>query len=216
MNIFLHKLNAHGKFDDFLTRLDSLFDKALECIGEKLPLEDVNIDVVISEGNFVIPEFGFSGYSPSSEQIMLFFDLDNDNLNTALNTEFIPNLGHEIHHCFRHKGVGYGDTLQEALISEGLACHFETELRNGDIPFYAKAINQDMIDVLHSRMLSEATNLKYNHNAWFFGVEPDSIPLHAGYTLGYYIVSNYIKKTGIPASQLWDISASEFFDVTSL
>jgi len=216
MNIFLHKLNAHGKFDDLLTRLDSLFDEALECIGEKLPLDEINIDVVMSEGNFVIPEFGFSGYSPSSKQIMLFFDLNNDNLNSALNTEFIPSLGHEIHHCFRHKGVGYGDTLREALISEGLACHFETELRNGDIPFYANAINQDMIDVLHSRMLSETANLNYDHNAWFFGTEPDAIPLHAGYTLGYYIVSNYINKTGVLASQLWNVSVSEFFDVTSL
>ncbi|WP_017223198.1 DUF2268 domain-containing putative Zn-dependent protease [Moritella dasanensis] len=216
MNIFLHKLNAHGKFDGLLTRVDSLFDKALECIGEKLPLEEINIDVIISEGDFVIPEFGFCGYSPSSGQIMLFFDLNNENLDTCLDAEFMPSLGHEIHHCFRHKGVGYGKTLQEAVISEGLACHFEVELRNGDVPFYAQAINQDMIDVLHSKMLNEAANLTYDHNVWFFGTEPDSIPLHAGYTLGYCIVSNYIKATGTPASQLWNVSANEFFDGTLL
>lgn len=215
MNIFLHKLNAHGKFDGLLTKLDSLFEIGLARIGDKLPLEDIHIDVIISEGDFVIPEFGFSGYSPSSAQIMLYFDLSNANLNTALNTEFIPSLGHEIHHCFRHKGVGYGSTLQQALISEGLACHFETELRNGEIPFYAKAINQDMIERLYSKMLNEATESKYDHNAWFFGTKPDDIPLHAGYTLGYHLVSKYINQTGTPASQLWNVSASDIFDMSS-
>ncbi len=214
MAIYLHKLNAHGRFDSLVTKLDDLFSDGLKCIGEKSPLESINVDVVISEGDFVIPEFCFGGYCPSSEQIMLFFDLENKNLNAHLDAKFISNLGHEIHHCFRYQGVGYGETLKEAIVSEGLACHFETELRNGCIPFYAKAVNQESIDTLYSKMLNEATDLNYDHNAWFYGSEAESIPRYAGYALGYFIVSNYIEKTGVPASQLWNVPAKEFFDDT--
>jgi uncharacterized protein YjaZ len=140
---------------------------------------------------------------------MLAADPDNVNFENSLENEFFTTLGHELHHCMRWRTVGYGSTLLEALVTEGLACHFEIELRPGIIPFYATALEEEEISDLLAKAISSFSDTNYSHDEWFFG-QNDAIPLHAGYTLGFELVSRYIRQQHREASQLYDEPAESF------
>nr|WP_274517589.1 DUF2268 domain-containing putative Zn-dependent protease [Pseudomonas sp. GM18] len=56
-------------------------------------------------------------------------DPDNPNLLPSLRTGTLHRqIVHEVHHCLRIAGPGYGWTLGEALVSEGLAGQFVRHL----------------------------------------------------------------------------------------
>lgn len=140
---------------------------------------------------------------------MISADPDNLNFANSLENEFFTTLGHELHHSKRWQTVGYGSTLLEALVSEGLACHFETELRPGTIPFYASALEEAAISDLFAKAIPRFSDVDYGQDEWFFG-QNDEIPLHTGYTLGFELVSRYIRKQGKKASRLYDELAEQF------
>lgn len=50
-------------------------------------------------------------------------------------TDVPATIIHELHHCSRSAGRGYGRTLLEALVSEALAQHFEADFREGVASF---------------------------------------------------------------------------------
>ncbi len=209
MTINIHILNSSGKLDLIYQKIETAFSKSIKIISDLLPAD--NIDVVIQSGSTVIPEIGLCGYSPNEDILYITVDPKNKNLHKNFNTEFLAALGHELHHCLRHKSIGYGETLSEALISEGLACHFESELRRGKAPFYAKALKDEIIEDIWKKATVELDSSSYNHSEWFFGSLKRSIPNHAGYSLGFNKVSKYILKCGIPASKLWATPSSEFY-----
>ncbi len=120
-------------------------------------------------------------------------------------------LGHELRRSLRWGAVGYGDTLGEVLVTEGLACHFETELRGGAVPPYAAALGPRVLTSLLRKAKTELNNADYNHPTWFFGA--DSIPLYAGYALGLERVSAYIREHRTKASLLYAKPAQDFLDM---
>jgi len=203
----MHLLNASGVFDRYEKIITESFRESAQAITNILHV--VNVDVVIQHSEHVIPETGMVGYSPTADRAFLSIDPKNKNLNKSFSMEFLATLGHELHHCSRHSGPGYGKTLKEALVSEGLACHFETELRDGVVPFYASTLSKNECSEFFKRMSPELDNEKYNHNAWFFGSKKLNIPKHCGYSVGYNLVNNYIAKNNIPASKLCSTSAVE-------
>jgi hypothetical protein len=206
--IKLHILNAHGKFTPYQQQIEDVFASSVQRVAEILPVS--GIDVVFQfNPEAVIPEWGIGGYSPSENLIMIDADPDHPDFANSLENEFLTTLGHELHHCMRWRTVGYGNTLLEALVSEGLACHFERELRPGVIPFYAAALEKEEIHNLFAKAIPNLSDTNYNHAAWFLGQSND-IPLHAGYTLGFELVSKYLRQQGKPASQLYDASAEHF------
>jgi hypothetical protein len=55
----------------------------------------------------------------------LTLDPDNPNFERSLGDgDLRRTIAHEVHHCMRMAGPGYGWTLGEALVSEGLAGQF--------------------------------------------------------------------------------------------
>jgi uncharacterized protein YjaZ len=211
MTAHIHVLNASGKLSQWLDRVHTTFDRAVEIISALIPVEDV--DIVVRSGCQVIPELGMGGYSPSSSAAYLTLDPDNSNLSGHFEQKFLTTLGHELHHCVRHKGPGYGRSLGEALISEGLACHFESELPGGAIPFYAQAVQGDDLINLFERARPEFIMSSYDHRAWFFGSPAREIPRHAGYSMGFSVVQDYIAHHGMPASELWALPADRFWNL---
>src|SRR6266852_4448589 len=161
MSIQLHLLNARGKLDLVRERVERAFSRGVEAVSALLPVS--NIDVVVRADPFVLPETGMGSYSPSADVVYLTIDPANPNLFTDFDAEFLTTLGHELHHCMRHGGPGYGGTLGEALVTEGLACHFETELRGGVVPFYARALEDKALEALWARATSELKNSSYDH-----------------------------------------------------
>ncbi|XQQ05174.1 MAG: DUF2268 domain-containing putative Zn-dependent protease [Leptolyngbya sp. IPPAS B-1204] len=103
----------------------------------------------------------------------------------------------------------YRKSSQRPLVTEGLACHFEAELRPGTIPFYASALEETAISDLLAKAIPSFSDVNYGHAEWFFG-QSDEIPLYAGYTLGFELVSRYISKQGRKASRLYDEPAEHF------
>ena len=211
MTIQLHLLNARGNLDAVRERVEIAFSHGVETLAGLLPI--ANVDVIVQANAIVVPETGMAGYSPWADALYITIDPANPNLFRDFDTEFLATLGHELHHCMRHGGPGYGRTLGEALVSEGLACHFETELRGGIAPFYARALDVGTLEAMRARAHAER-NSSYKHRAWFFGSSEDGIPKYTGYSVGFSIVAQYIHNCGTPASRLWDAPAEAFYRVS--
>lgn len=208
MNVNLHVLDARGTMSALRGRVEAAFLDSVQRVALLLPI--ANIDVVVSCSKFVVPETGVAGYCPSADVLYITIDPENPNLLLNFDAEFLATLGHELHHCMRQGGPGYGRTLGEALVSEGLACHFETELRGGASPFYARALDASSLTALRERAHADR-NSSYKHRAWFFGSTSEGIPMYAGYSVGFSIVAHYIDGHGIPASRLWNAPSDAFY-----
>ncbi|ENJ1743046.1 hypothetical protein AB0536_004460 [Vibrio parahaemolyticus] len=207
MSINLHLLNAQGKLSTLENKIISEFTMSINRITSLIPVQDV--DVVISASSDVIPETGFGGFCPEDDLVYIKVDPNNSNLLHRFSEEFTAILGHELHHCIRRRKVGYGFTLAEALVTEGLACSFETELRTMGAPFYAVALKENELNDLWDKAKLELSSKSYDHVAWFCGCQSRFIPRHAGYSLGYNVVNEYISEVGVPASRLSAVLASE-------
>ncbi|MED5610073.1 DUF2268 domain-containing putative Zn-dependent protease [Pseudomonas sp. JH-2] len=129
------------------------------------------------------------------------------NASGVFDADLLAMLGHELHHCARWSGPGYGRSFAEALASEGLACAFESELRPGYLPFYAAA---ELPAAIHEQARRQLAHGQYDHAAWFFGSGP-GIPRHAGYALGLELVRRYqAEHPGASAAGLWAEPAERF------
>lgn len=206
MSINLHLLNATNRLSTLEKRIVVEFNNAVNQVKYLMPVN--HVDVVIRASSQVIPETGIAGYCPQDDLVYVSIDPNNTNLLKKFSEEFTATLAHELHHSIRWKEVGYGTTLGEALVSEGLACCFEAELRTLAPPLYAIAVNQDELPQIWKRARNELSSDTYDHFAWFLGKPSRSIPRYAGYSLGYQIVLDYIRSFDIPASKLFGVEAS--------
>jgi hypothetical protein len=99
-------------------------------------------------------------------------------------------VAHEVHHCLRMAGPGYGWTLGEALVSEGLAGRFVSRLFGSPSESWECAVS----DEERRANLPDNTTLLstgHDHLAWFFGFG-GCHPRWLGYTLGYRIVGDWL------------------------
>jgi uncharacterized protein YjaZ len=104
---------------------------------------------------------------------------------------------HEIHHAMRWRKPGYGQTLKEALLTEGLATLFEEEV-TGETPIYAKVeIDSECI----KKAQKEFDSTQYNHHMWFISGN-NSIPRWFGYSYGYELAKEASKRLNKTAAQL--------------
>jgi uncharacterized protein YjaZ len=96
------------------------------------------------------------------------------------------------------KKPGFGKTLKEVLISEGLATLYESNYNN-NLPEYAK--------VKYSKKCAELAKSNYDKNInyveWFTGgSKQKGIPQWFGYTYAYDLMKDYCKKSGKTPAQL--------------
>ena len=82
---------------------------------------------------------------------------------------------------------GYGRSLGEAFVSEGLADKFSESVTGAlDAPWTHALVDSDWRSLLdHAER--EINREDYDHAAWFFGT--GNLPRWAGYTIGYRLVS---------------------------
>lgn len=212
MAIKLHILNANGKLTKMIDYIQQSFAVAVEQINEVMILESLSVDVIAKYNEYVPPEMGMGGYTPTEHEIQLWLPENNDYLMANFQQLFTATLAHELHHCFRHGSVGYGKTLLEALITEGLACHFENMVVN-KTPIYVDHLdNKDRQSWLEkSRQLWHSTD--YSHADWFFGNDKKGIPKWVGYDLGFALVHQYFQKVSSNAVDSYDMPAIEFVSV---
>lgn len=202
----LHFLNAQKK----LTTHCEWLHKSLTGTYERAigVMQIPELDVVIKAGKFVIPEKGHLGFCPEVGVVYLTVDPDNPafykNEAQSLERMFV----HELHHAARWAGPGYGLTLGEVMVSEGLAGHFSLELLGGE-PEPWESLKSDVVQHYSSLINENWHRTDYDHNEWFFGA--GSLPRWLGYTVGFSLVSRYL--TTFPhskASTLANINAEDF------
>ncbi len=183
----LHFMNARGQLSGLTDWLTECLNTAFVASAALLPLRDT--DVIVKAGQDVIPEKGHLGYAPEQGLIHVTVDPDHPSLrdNPALSLERM--LAHELHHSARWDGPGYGRTLGEALVSEGLAGHFAQEVFNGP-PEPWESLQHSVLRQHLPKALRDWRHTGYSHSAWFFGTT--ARPRWLGYSLGYQMVSHYL------------------------
>jgi Predicted Zn-dependent protease (DUF2268) len=185
--------------------LEAILRPAADHVLRRLPDGGrPRIEVRIDASQYVIPEIGFGGRQAGRTAFLHVERPLRDGAAT-----WLPVLAaHELHHVSRStRGAGYGATLGEALVSEGLADHFAGEA-------YAEAPPRSWIRPLTpeeertwwQRARAELGSRAYDHAEWFFGGL--EIPESIGYRLGYQIVGAYLEQTGRTAADAFDVDAA--------
>ncbi|HAF4828608.1 TPA: DUF2268 domain-containing protein [Salmonella enterica] len=203
--ITLHFLDANQKLTPHCEWLQSKLTDTYVQVTRLMPTP--SLDVVVKAGKFVIPEKGHTGFCPEAGIIYITVDPENPAFcrNDAQSIERM--FAHELHHAARWTGPGYGSTLGEALVSEGLAGHFSLELFGGEAEPWER-LQFHTIKPYRPQMLENWHRTDYNHNAWFYGT--GDFPRWLGYTVGFNLISRYLAVfPHLKASLLANIKAEE-------
>ncbi len=186
-------------------------DLALSRIESTLDPEPATIAFKV--GRMVIPQAGLVGFTdPASGDIDMTVDpATSIGLKQSL-THWLPaQLAHELHHSKRiRSGPGYGRTLRHALVSEGLADAYASEVYPD-----VKAPWTDAISVEQERdawnkarpVLDQSYDVE-DHARWFFGAS--DFANWTGYTLGFRTAKRYLDaKPSMTAADAFSASAGD-------
>ena len=129
-----------------------------------------------------IPDWGVGGYAPAPGLIEV--TLNPDRFDAAL---LLRTLVHEMHHLIRWDGPGYGRSLGEALVSEGLAGHFVLQVLGG------KPDPWDAVTPaagVARQAMNEWARLNHDHARWFLG--KGDLRKWTGYGLGHRLIAEHL------------------------
>lgn len=202
----LHILNAQEKLTNHYDWLETCLTETYTKASALMLLPSV--DIIVKTSSHVIPEKGHLGYAPEPGVIFISVDPDNPVFCANPCSSLERMFAHELHHAARWAGPGYGFTLGEALVSEGLAGHFSIDVCTGQ-PELWECLNTNEIEPHIKRAIREWERADYDHNLWFFG--NGDLPRWLGYSLGFQLVSRYL--SGHPeqrAATLSDTDAQVF------
>ena len=196
----LHWLEASGSLAQFRPELIREFEVAYEAIAQLLPPPRLDILIQGLPGE-TLPELGLVGRAYRSTMFSMTLDPDNPNFLTSLRSGALRrHMVHEVHHCLRMAGPGYGWTLGEAMVSEGLAGQFVRQVLGSEPEQWERALApQELLSAPVDRQLLESTY--YDHSEWFFGT--GARPRWLGYTLGYQMVEAWLAKQGEVDAATW-------------
>jgi hypothetical protein len=186
--------------DDAGIDLSAEVRKILERVDELLLFDSEVAVRVAVDPDAVIPEIGVGGFTnPASGAVLISLDPESPiGAEQSITVWLRQVLAHELDHSKRIlEGPGYGTTLGEAIVTEGLADAFSLQaFPSTPPPPWANALQPDDIDQLTSLAQSNATtaNTPDLHSEWFFGV--GDIPRWAGYTIGATWVREFLAAHG--------------------
>jgi uncharacterized protein YjaZ len=182
---------------------------AVERACAQLFLQDVKIHIFLDDQQ-TIPEWGVGGYCENADQIEIA-------LSPGLKTEWeihLPRtIAHEWHHLARWRGPGYGTTLPEVIISEGLAQHFEIDCFPGPPSFFSTVLSDKQRSEILAAFIREFQISNYDHARWFFG--KGEFPFQAGYDLSFNLIGEYLLNQGTTAAKAAGLTTSQLFRTLS-
>ncbi len=187
--IDLHFLNARGQLDRYIEQVRTAVSNVVEATAALKNLGP--LDIVVQEGCWVIPQTGHCGDAPKPGLVFLTLDPGNEALAVNMGRSLERVIAHEFHHASRWDTVGYGETLGEVLVTEGLAGHFVQEVYGDPPEPWESAVNFDELRTHVDAAAREWASKEYNHMRWFFG-EGD-LPHWIGYALGYQLIGKYLE-----------------------
>ncbi|NJS38100.1 MAG: DUF2268 domain-containing protein [Rhodobacteraceae bacterium] len=202
----VHLINARRQLADMEAWLEERLHDAFSASANLLPLRDT--DVIVRAGKRVIFEKGHLGYAPEKGVIFVTVDPDNPILLANPSQSLERMLAHELHHSSRWDGPGYGETLGDALVSEGLAGHFTQEVYGGEPEPWEQLPASTWRPYL-GKAQADWLSAEYDHTGWFFGSQ--DFPKWLGYSIGYQVVGQYLAVHGnARASRLVDARSGDF------
>lgn len=207
--IQVHILKASGRLGALEKRIKQYIDDGIESVATHIQLPDIDV-VVLDNPKMTIPETGVGGYAPLPYILYISIDPSFLNLDKILEKEIVSALVHELHHCARWHTIGQDQTLFDAIVSEGLADHFDIEINGGEPRPWSVALNEEQLKKINDLAKKEFTCATYNHSEWFFGTNEGKIPRWAGYSLGFSIVADFFKKTNKKASEVVSMPSKHF------
>jgi hypothetical protein len=186
----LHWLEAEGDLGPWRGRIASEVEETRRAVALVLPLPCLDIMVQRLSGA-VIPEIGMVGHAYRKGLFGLTLDPDNPHFARSLEDGTLRRqVAHEVHHCLRMAAVGYGRTLGEALVCEGLAGRFASHLFGTPPELLEHAIDEVALRA-HCPGAAALSAPGDDHAAWFFGASGQH-PRWLGYTLGYQIAGDWL------------------------
>lgn len=204
----IHILDANKLKIPYQSTIRRLIYRAYHFSRQALPIGAIDV-VVQVQTELTLPEIGIGGYSPSAYLSFIFINPSNSQLENTLLQHLPAIVSHEFMHCARWLGPGYGTTLGEALVSEGLALQFEATLR-GEAPWYAQTLNTEALAQSEQEARADWQRSDYDRMSWFSPFSTNGNPPYRGYSLGYHLVARGMLTTGLSASQMWDRPAMDF------
>ncbi|MDO5647786.1 DUF2268 domain-containing putative Zn-dependent protease [Paracoccus sp. (in: a-proteobacteria)] len=196
----IHMLNARHALTPVLAELRATTRDAVARVGAVADLPRFDL-VIRAEPGGGIPEWGIAGYAPAPGLIEV--TLNPARFNAAL---MLRTLVHEMHHLIRWDGPGYGTSLGEALVSEGLAGHFVLQILGGT-PDPWDAVRP--ASGLARAAQSEWARRDYDHARWFFG--RGDLRKWAGYGLGHRLVAEHLTQSPDATAATLAHSAADSF-----
>lgn len=171
-----------------------------------------DIDLLVTNRlyDIIIPEDGVGGRTRTSDFIE--FAINEEKATENLISEMIT---HELCHAARWgKNDEWANSLFDNIISEGIATYLEAEFvkNRKEKTVFIKTIlertdkeNQKIFEILRSQLDSNY----YDYNTIFFNGDGD-LPRWSGYSLGYYLVKKYLKKTNKKIEDAFTNNYSDF------
>lgn len=120
----LHLLNARNALTGTMAELRATAREAVALTAQHVDVP--RFDLLVRAGDAVIPDWGMTGYAPGPGVIEITLTPEKFSSDHLRRT-----LVHELHHLVRWEGPGYGRSLGEAMVSEGLAGHFVLQVLGG-------------------------------------------------------------------------------------
>lgn len=182
---------AHAAHIDLEAIVEEAADAAFASIGHT---EQITVDLS-DDPERVIAEIGVGGFTHDvSGYVSIYVDTGAVGERIETIRRWLPlAVVHELHHSSRIRtGPGYGSTLAEALVSEGLADAFAAELLPS-IPAapWTAALTRDEMRSLWPTVQTELESASYNHGRWFLG--RGDLPRWTGYAFGFDAVQTYLR-----------------------
>ncbi len=203
-NMFMNKINllltqANDNLKDCRATIEKAVQVAEQYVFPKLRI-DWDIDLLVTNRlyDIIIHEDGVGGRARANDFIE--FTIGEEKATENLISEMVA---HELCHAARWgKNDEWANSLFDGIISEGIATYFEAEFVKDrtEKTIFIKTIlersdeeNEKILEKLRSQL--DLNYCDYNYDTIFFNGS-NELPRWSGYSLGYYLVKKYLKKTG--------------------
>ena len=209
----LHLVNARNQLASCEAAIRSACEEAQDRLAAVTP--PLPLDIVVSATRDMPEALFVSGHCYEPGVVGLRLDLGQSRSEEELRTGLLKTLFHEFHHALRWEGPGYGDTLGEALVSEGLAQRFLHEMMDCPPEPWEDAVSAEVCESYRRCALAAFDDDSYDHAERFFGA--GEMPNLLGYTLGRWIVDRFMERhPNTTALRLKCAVASDFRSVLQL